>query len=122
MWLFVGSLVVFGLASCGGSGGSCGNVQPCGGSPVGNWTIASYCTNSVTAGQSSSCPGVTENVSGFRESGTLMLNADMTYTQNIMVSGALLISYPQSCLTSGAVSLTCADLNTEIQAASSRRL
>jgi hypothetical protein len=118
LWLLtVGAWLVFGgLSACGGSNGNCGKVQPCGGSPVGNWTLSTYCVNGSGMTGNASCPGATADVSGLRQTGTFSFGADMTYQENIMETGTLRVSYPMSCLTSGTVMMTCADLDAQFKA------
>ena len=73
------------LAGCGGSsdgggGGSCGKVSPCGGSLVGTWTITASCESVSNFTVGAECPGATIDESQITTSGTLVFNADMTFT------------------------------------------
>jgi hypothetical protein len=110
-------------AACGGvsngstGGGTCGQIEPCGGNPEGTWKVTSSCANSAalmsafTEGLGGSCTGATISNVSVTSSGTLSVNSDMSYvitgTQNVKFTMTL----PASCLNGE----TCADLTTELQ-------
>ena len=97
------------LAGCVGSdGGSCGKVQACGGDVTGTWKVAGACGDEGVMSVSS-CPAATGTASE-TWSGTLTFNADMTYTTSLTVSGTATTNYPQSCLTAGGTTVSCAQL------------
>lgn len=104
--------------ACGGSsGGSCGKVEPCGGDPVGLWKVTGSCVNSaalmstVAEGFNGSCPGATISNVSVASSGTLSVNADMSYEISGDQSVKFTVNVPASCL-NGA---TCADLSAQLQ-------
>jgi hypothetical protein len=106
-WVRTGGLVaaVVLLAACSessGESGSCGNVQPCGGSLVGAWTLQSSCetiANFVSAGD---CPGASLDQSMVTTSGSLVFNADLTYTVNTSVSGTRKVRAPLECISAAS--------------------
>jgi len=116
--LAIVSLVfIGGISACGGSGGSCGKVQPCGGSPTGSWKISNYCVNNnSSAVGNTSCTGATTDLSALSETGTFSFTDALTYQQTAMLSGSLKINYPPGCLTNGTTTLTCADVDAQFQA------
>ena len=100
--------------SCGGGSGSCGKVQPCGGSVVGNYSISVACFDdaALTMDLGMDCPGGTVKISGLNVSGNASFNADMTYSITETISSASLTeTFPPSCLTTGAITLTCAQVD-----------
>jgi hypothetical protein len=48
--------------------------------------------------------------------GSATYNVDGTYTQTATTTATVRLFYPQSCLTSGGVTLTCEQLNQAVQA------
>jgi hypothetical protein len=97
-----GSTGTGGGSGAGGSGvGSCGNVEPCGGSLVGTWNVTSECINSmILAPQTQAiCAQATLTDVSISVSGNLTFAADMTYTSH--ETGTLVITWnvPASCLT-----------------------
>jgi hypothetical protein len=119
--VIIGSLaLVVSTAGCGGGGSdSCGNVQPCGGAPVGAWHASSACANSASVNQSfleglmGFC--ATASISSFsvHPTGTLTLNTDRTYWGDLALSTTVTANFPADCL----MGATCADLNAAIQSA-----
>ena len=106
------------MSSCGGGNGSCGKVQPCGGSVVGNYSVSVACFDNaaLTMQIGMSCPGASINISGLNVSGSGSFNADMTYSINETISASLSETIPPSCLTMSGITLTCAQLDQSIQA------
>jgi hypothetical protein len=111
------SLVSGFAASCGGGGaGQCGGNTTCGGNVVGAWSISNVCLqNASSAVMNTSCPQAQVDASGLKETGTITFNADMTYTSSATLSGAIKETFPSSCLMSQGVTVTCAQLNSELQ-------
>jgi hypothetical protein len=117
------AMVLFSLAltpmvsACGGSSGSCGKVQPCGGDVVGNWRISGACLDSAALSMDigMACPGATINISLVNVSGSASFNADLTYTVTQSASFTAQETIPASCLTSGGLTLTCAQLDQQLQ-------
>jgi hypothetical protein len=109
----------FGLTmlSCGGGGGSCGKVQPCGGNVVGTYNIGTACFDNaaLTMEAGVDCPGASVSVSGLNVSGSGSFNADMTYSVTETISASLSETLPASCLTMNGVTFTCAQLDLAIQ-------
>jgi hypothetical protein len=117
-WMAMAMALATAAGACGGSsGGSCGKVEPCGGNPVGAWKVSGSCVNSAalmstfTDSLGDSCTGATISNASVAASGTLSLNADMTYTINGDQMVKFTVNVPASCL-NGA---TCADLATQLQ-------
>jgi hypothetical protein len=92
------ALLMAPLVTCGGDdGGSCPGFTPCGGSPVGTWSVQQYC---VSGGESfiDDCPDAKLSPSGLKAAGTVTYNANMTYTQNLTFSGSAVMTLPNACL------------------------
>lgn len=118
----VGVLVVAALSGCGGSsgsglstsqGGTCMNTPACGGNLVGTWTISSSCVTESGAVQMTDpqCPTATVSTPKVSITGSATFNADKTYTENDTTSGTADLTLPASCLTSGGITLTCAQFS-----------
>ena len=107
-----------GWSACGGSSGStCGSVQPCGGSVVGDWKIVDSCLELDTTGLNDSdfCPQASVDLSSLTLTGDVAYRADMTYTVALTVGMTLTFGFPSACLTSGGITLTCAQFDAAIQ-------
>lgn len=115
-WVVMGITVVA-LAGCGSSsGGSCGKVAACGGDIVADWTIADIClAASGTALFGDFCPSGTLDAAGLTATGMASYRADMTYSATITMAGSMALVLPESCLTSGGVTLTCAQFDQAFQ-------
>jgi hypothetical protein len=117
------AMVVFSAAlaslapACGGSSGSCGKVQPCGGDVVGDYNISAACINNAAINMNIGidCPGATASAAGLSISGTASLNADLTYTRTQTISATVQMTIPPSCLTMDGITLTCAQLDQALQ-------
>ncbi len=105
------------MLSCGGSSGSCGKVQPCGGNVVGSYSVSVACFDNaaLTMEIMADCPGASINISGLNVSGNASFNADLTYSITETISASLSETIPASCLTMSGVTVTCAQLDQEIQ-------
>jgi hypothetical protein len=105
------------LSACGGGGGSCGKVTPCGGDVVGNWTVSGACLDSATLNMElgMSCPGAAISISRVNVSGSARFNVDLTYTVTTAASFTAQETIPASCLSSGGLTLTCAQLDQQLQ-------
>jgi hypothetical protein len=104
-------------ASCGGSSGSCGKVQPCGGSVVGTYNISAACINQAALNMQLQidCPGAQVSYGNIHVSGNSSFNADMTYSLTETVSASVSESLPSSCLTQLGIT-SCAVLDAALQA------
>lgn len=105
-----------GTSGTGGTGGgSCGNVQPCGGSVVGTWTLTNDCADKTalsSALQSGlSCPSLQVSSAQAIIAGTLTFGSDGTYSVQESETVNLGFSLPSTC-TSG---LSCTDFGTAFQ-------
>ena len=115
---FAALLFTASFSGCGGSSGSCGKVEPCGGSLVGSWNVTGACVNSAAlmsslgSDFSTFCPTATVSGASATASGSLTFNADMTYSANLTQGSTVAITIPATCL-SGA---SCAVLTAAIQA------
>jgi hypothetical protein len=94
----------------GGSGGSCGAVQPCGGAVVGTWTVQSMCQRVEEFTYGEKCPGASLDQSGKTTTGTFTYASDMTFMSTLSQSGALKFKVPLSC----AQTATCDEYATLI--------
>jgi hypothetical protein len=63
-----------------------------------------------------SCPTATATASNFTVAGSVVYRADLTYTATTTMSGTATVHVPASCLTVGAVTVTCEQLNQAIAA------
>lgn len=108
------ALAAAGFGCGAGSGGSCGATQPCGGDPVGAWTITDGCSNrSVAASElmtivGGPCPALTITSIEDQQSGTVTFNADLTFTASYSVTGSITAAVPASCFDD----MPCAALET----------
>jgi hypothetical protein len=108
------ALAVAGFGCGAGSDGSCGATQPCGGDPVGAWTITDGCSNrSVAASElmtivGGPCPGLAITSIEDHQSGTVTLNADRTFTASYSITGSITAAIPASCFDQ----MPCAALET----------
>jgi hypothetical protein len=115
-WLLLGAMTVGFGSGCGSSTGappSCGQVQPCGGSVVGNWKMLGGCIDGAALAEdiATNCPGATLTISNLQIAGTLGFNADLTYNAgSITESFTELETLPASCL-----GMTCAQLDAMLQ-------
>lgn len=119
-WIVVAACLAAGgcTGSTSGNTSNCGKVAACGGNVVGTWKVADSCITSSTASMpNTSCPGETLQVASFQASGTLTLNADMTYTTALSTAATLQLVEPLSCLSSGTVTATCDQLAMGLNAA-----
>jgi hypothetical protein len=114
------AILALGLVSCGsssgsgsdnGSIGSCGKVEPCGGSVVGSWNASATCLDQTTVNMSfqsglmGACPTATATATTGTAIGTMMLNADLTYSTALVAPFEISIALPADC-TGG---MTCAE-------------
>jgi len=101
------------LSACGSSGsGTCGQVAPCGGDIVGDWTIVDACLSfNGAAPLGDFCPTATVDAAGIDPSGMVSYRPDLTYSATITLSGTIALTIPTSCLTIQGVTLTCAQLD-----------
>jgi hypothetical protein len=108
-----GSTGTGGTTNQGGAGGgavSCPNVSPCGGSVVGTWNVTSSCLTwagdmDVSLG-TFGCKTVPANGS-LQTTGTLVVNADGTYSDQTTTTGAVTFPLSSTCLTVSSVAVTC---------------
>jgi hypothetical protein len=113
-WVGALAIIVGGLG-CGGSsgdGGSCGTVQPCGGSVVGTWKVASTCVldDSLFASDATDiCATATIHVNNISAMGGVTYGAAGTYQDTGSLMFSLQLTVPMSCLATGE---TCSDLDT----------
>lgn len=86
-----------------GGGSACRTVSPCGGDLVGGWLATGSClTASEDSG--SQCAGASADIT-FTFSGSLLFNADLTYSATSTGGGTTTYHYPSACLPDGK---TCA--------------
>jgi len=100
---------------------TCGNVPPCGGDVVGEWTFVETCDSAVSVAASKArfatmaaqswCVGQTLVDIEPEASGSLVLDAAGNYSLAIVFGGYLVINYPASCLRG----LSCADAQAGFQ-------
>lgn len=97
------------LIGCGGGGAEleC-PTAPCGGDPVGEWTIADSCFDGQI--EVASCPELEIRSFDASQTGTASINADMTYAIDQRVAGSATLAFPASCFAGGTIR-NCSDLN-----------
>jgi hypothetical protein len=125
-WLLV--LVASGVVRCrheDTAADSCLKVQPCGGDLVGEWQLEAICVQraaleaSFAAGVSGGfCPTQTLGNVMRAVSGSLVLNADFTYSMTGTLSGSTDFTVPASCLAGTNCAAVSASLQAEIAAGS----
>jgi hypothetical protein len=113
----VWALVTF--ASCGGASGlgTCGNSPPCGGNVVGSWSISSVCATVQPAMADASCPTATFSITNVSLTGTIVYNADLTYSADTTTLATENIALPTSCIVQQGVTLTCDQVSQQLSAA-----
>jgi hypothetical protein len=84
----------------------CEEPTPCGGDPVGTWTIEVSCLGELVG--TPSCAGLMGDSSGITQTGTLTLFADHTYSSTTNIFGIQKTTYPAACI----AGLDCATLAT----------
>jgi hypothetical protein len=99
-----------GAAGSSAPGAACTNTPACGGNIVGTWKITDSCVGSGDLLEpATDCPGQTGSTSNFQITGTLVYNADDTYTATTSSTGNVIIKYPNTCLTTNGI--TCDELS-----------
>jgi hypothetical protein len=110
-WVGVLAMLAGGIGCGGSSGGSCGTTQPCGGSVVGSWKLASTCVldDSLFASDATEiCPTAMIHVNSISGVGGVTYGADGTYQDTGSLSIGLQFTVPTSCLAAGE---TCSDID-----------
>jgi len=109
LWMcgfWMGGLLAVGCSSAGQTvPSSCGRVQPIGGDVVGTWTFVGACENLVeeNAELASSCPGETIHSSSSTRTGSITLDANLTFTTTTWnETGASSQTIPLSCIGSAS--------------------
>jgi hypothetical protein len=107
---------VFAAACDDDSGGSCGQVQPCGGNVVGEYNVSAACTSDPAVGDNPlgfDCPEATVDVTGISVTGSASFKADMSYSLMTTARATAQVTFPPSCITplAGGLTLTCAQIN-----------
>jgi hypothetical protein len=105
---------------------TCGNVQPCGGDVVGDWTFVDACESAAnvaafratfaTMAAESWCPGQTLVDRKPSASGSLLFDAAGTYSLALTFGGYLDINLPAVCLAGVSCEDTTAGLQAQIDA------
>ncbi len=75
----------------------CENFSPCGGDPVGSWSLASFCIGDADVDGFEECPGATFNIDA-SQSGSVELSSDSGYQRNVFSNTRGNLSVPGSCL------------------------
>jgi hypothetical protein len=121
-------LVAFGAFGCGqdeSAAGGCFKVQPCGGDLVGEWRLDAFCVQraSLEATFAASvaggfCPTQMLGNATRAVSGSLVLNADLTYSMTGTITGSTDFIVPASCLAGTNCATVSASLQAQIAAGS----
>jgi hypothetical protein len=90
---------------------TCGKVDPCGGDPTGDWTIATSCQMGLKFDFTVCADAYTIDASGLATTGTFSMNADKTYSVATSSGGSFAVTFPASCL----AGQTCADILPSVQ-------
>jgi non-reducing end alpha-L-arabinofuranosidase len=108
-----GSTGTGGSVGTGGTGGmlSCTSVSACGGSVVGTWNVTSSCLSvagemDVSLG-SFGCKTLPANGSVQVTRGSLVINADGTYSDTTQTTASVASPLSPECLTVSSVAITC---------------
>lgn len=108
MWL-VGAAALAFSSACddGGSGETCGKVEPCGGEVLGEWQVGAACVGSasavgelLTGAVSRYCPTATVGPLDLKPSGSLSFRADLTFSASVSVDVSAKLGFPSSCVDS----------------------
>src|SRR5262245_38713385 len=98
---------------------SCLKVAPCGGDLVGEWRLEAVCVKRATLEASFAasiaggfCPTQTLGTVTRGVSGSLVMNADLTFSMTATLTGSTDFTVPASCLTG----TNCAAVNASLQA------
>jgi hypothetical protein len=97
------------IVGCGGGGASGDDM--CGGDAVGTWTITSSNLTVDVPKFDLACPTAAGTSSNIAASGTLTYNADLSYSDDVTITGNVTLDLPASCVSSG---LSCADLGSHL--------
>ena len=108
-------LLALAALGCGGSSGgaTCGTL-PCGGDPVGSWTIIDGCASADVAASElmtiigGPCPGLRIDRITSQQLGFFTFNADLTFTATASITGTITATIPTSCFDN----MPCAALET----------
>ena len=107
-------LALAALGCGGGSGGATCGTQPCGGDPVGSWTITYGCASADVAAAElmtiigGPCPGLRIDRITSQQLGLFTFNADLTFTATASITGTITATIPTSCFDN----MPCAALET----------
>jgi hypothetical protein len=109
-----------GGSGTGGSGATaCGTVEPCGGSPLGTWSLTSECLDAgelnLAAQQQFYCPQAEVASHSQTVSGSATFNTNMSFSLTENIAYSVTVSLPLSC-TQG---LSCADYGAYLAALAS---
>jgi hypothetical protein len=111
---------VGGAGGAGGGVADCGEVQPCGGEIVGSWTIKGACAPAPTlagvVAQLEALCGDVVTTTTIDVSGTVVLNADGTYTTSGTDGANATVHVTASCLAQSG--MTCDDVGRGVGTAS----
>src|ERR1041384_1059187 len=120
-----GSSSTGGISGIGGKAGggaptaSCNSVTPCGGDVVGTWEVQSSCMtlsgDMDVSIASLGCPTVPVTGS-LTTTGTLVANADGTFTDNTITTGSATFPLAPGCLSISSVQGTCDRVGSIFQA------
>ncbi|HEX4405648.1 MAG TPA: hypothetical protein VH560_12510 [Polyangia bacterium] len=99
------------MMGCGGDSGNANADVMCGGDAVGTWKITSSNLTVDVPMLDPDCPTATGTSSDIKASGTLMYNADLSYTDNVAISGNVTLNLPSSCL---PVGMSCATFGADL--------
>ncbi|MFZ5893479.1 MAG: hypothetical protein ACOY0T_20630 [Myxococcota bacterium] len=112
------------LAGCGGnaeSSTSCGEVQPCGGNPIGTWKIAESCLDDKALAdelleslQMFGCSSASVQSAHLKTTGNASYNADQSFTTSTSSTFDATLLIPSSCITRAGFTLTCDQLTSAL--------
>ena len=98
------------VAGCGGDDDGnldCSQFSPCGGNPVGEWTIVDACFDELPMPELDNCPQATASVDDVVVNGTVEIRDDGSYATMTSTSATVVVNVPMDCL-QGA---SCAQLS-----------
>jgi hypothetical protein len=117
--LLLGSVGLCVIGCGGGSGsttggsGTCGKVEPCGGTLTGSWVFTGECVNAASLQPEARvlCAQASIGIPSVNFTGTLSFNGDMTYSISETVDARVPWNIPATC-TGG---MTCPDFGTDLE-------
>jgi hypothetical protein len=104
-----------------GSGATCTALKPCGGDPIGNWTVEDLCVKEpqklfAAALNQPACSAALKSTKNIVGTGMYQLGADKNATSTISVSGTAEFSFNDGCVKALAIAQSAASECSKVEA------